>query len=122
MSNNKISVTEFNFADITWKGITVTPAAAERIISLSKNNKAVRFSVKMSGCTGYAYVIEQLTVIEEQDVSFNSHGALFYVALSAMPVLDGTEIDFVKQGLNQSFVYHNPNVKTECGCGESFGI
>ncbi|WP_370469107.1 hypothetical protein [Photobacterium damselae] len=64
MGNNKISVTEFNFADITWKGITVTPAA-ERIISLSKNNKAVRFSVKMSGCTGYAYVIEQLTVIEK---------------------------------------------------------
>ncbi|PSU69770.1 iron-sulfur cluster assembly accessory protein [Photobacterium phosphoreum] len=122
MANHHQGVEEFSLQDQTWRGVTVTMAAAERIFALSQAGLVVRFSVKTSGCTGYAYVIKQLEKPQASDVLFESNGCVFYVELKALPIFDGTEIDFVRQGLNQSFIYRNPNVKTECGCGESFGI
>ncbi|CCO47541.1 Protein sufA [Vibrio nigripulchritudo SOn1] len=113
---------EFSLEDAQWQGITLTPAAAKRILQLSTDGKAIHLSVKASGCTGYAYVLDQIEAPEEGDLSFESNGATIYVALSAMPFLDGTEVDYVREGLNQTFTYKNPNVKAECGCGESFGI
>ncbi len=122
MTNHYQGVEEFSLQDETWCGVTATSSAAKRILTLSQAGLVVRFSVKTSGCTGYAYVIEQLGNPQADDVRFESNGCVFYVVLSALPIFDGTEIDFVRQGLNQSFIYRNPNVKTECGCGESFGI
>ena len=122
MMNDNKGVEEFDIQDQSWSGVTTTPGAAKRIVELSKSGIIVRFSIKASGCTGYAYVIEQSEVPQIDDVKFESNGCVFFVTLSAMPIVDGTEIDFVRQGLNQSFIYHNPNVKNECGCGESFGV
>lgn len=122
MTNPFQGAEEFSLQDQTWRGVTATTAAANRILALSQSGSVVRFSVKTSGCTGYAYVIEQRENTQVDDVRFESNGCVFYVVLNALPIFDGTEIDFVRQGLNQSFIYHNPNVKTECGCGESFGI
>lgn len=122
MTNHHQGVEEFSLQDETWCGVTATPSAAKRILALSETGLIVRFSVKTSGCTGYAYVIKQVENPQSDDVLFQSNSCAFYVELSALPIFDGTEIDFVRQGLNQSFIYRNPNVKTECGCGESFGI
>ncbi|MDP2572639.1 Fe-S cluster assembly scaffold SufA [Vibrio penaeicida] len=112
----------FSIEDVQWQGITLTPAAAKRVQQLSTDGKAIHLSVKSSGCTGYAYVLDQIDEPQNGDLSFESHGATLFVALNAMPFLDGTEVDYVREGLNQTFTYKNPNVKAECGCGESFGI
>nr|WP_253073283.1 iron-sulfur cluster assembly accessory protein [Vibrio stylophorae] len=106
-----------------WQGLTLTPAAAKQISKLTAQN-ALHFhlSVRVSGCTGYAYVVQLIEKPEPVDLKYESQGCTFYVALAAMPFVDGTEVDFVRQGLNQTFIYHNPQVKNACGCGESFGV
>ncbi len=122
MASHTEGTMEFSIEDAQWKGITLTPTAAKRIQQLSTDGKTIHLSVRSSGCTGYAYVLDQIQEPQKDDVSFESHGATIFVALNAMPFLDGTEVDYVREGLNQTFTYHNPNVKAECGCGESFGI
>jgi iron-sulfur cluster assembly protein len=76
--------------------------------------------VKKSGCSGWAYQIEIATAAKDDDVVFPSDGVAVRVDPASLPQVDGTEIDFVKQGLNQQFVFRNPLVADECGCGESF--
>jgi len=103
--------------------ITLTPAAADRIRSYlaeTPGGIGLRFGVRKSGCTGFAYVVDIATAPGPDDTVFETDGVAVRVDAHSLPQVDGTEIDFVAQGLNHQFVFRNPNVKAECGCGESF--
>lgn len=102
--------------------ITVTPSAGERIAQqLQKHNaQALRFGVKESGCSGYSYVMDFAFAVDESDTLIEQHGARLVVDPESLKILSGTEIDFVSEGLNQTFKFRNPKATDECGCGESF--
>jgi iron-sulfur cluster assembly protein len=105
--------------------ITLTELAAQHINSqITKSGKGVglRIGVKKSGCSGFAYVMDIAQEIGESDKVFESHGAKVLVDAESLPFLDGTEIEYAKQGLGYAFKFHNPNVKDQCGCGESFAV
>jgi iron-sulfur cluster assembly protein len=105
--------------------VTLTEAAANRVKTyLDNRGKGIglRLGVKTSGCSGLAYVLEFVDVLNEDDKVFEQHGVKVIVDEKSLVYLDGTELDFVKEGLNEGFKYNNPNVKNECGCGESFNI
>ncbi len=105
--------------------VTLTETAARHIErSLSKRGKGVglRLAVKTSGCSGLAYAIEFADEALPEDQVFDSHGLKLLVDSRSLPFLDGTELDFVKEGLNEGFKFNNPNSKAECGCGESFAV
>ncbi|MEN8763314.1 MAG: iron-sulfur cluster assembly protein IscA [Thiogranum sp.] len=105
--------------------ITLTDAAADRVRSfLQKRGKGLglRLGVRTSGCSGMAYVLEFIDELDEDDVVFEAQGVKVVIDPKSMVYLDGTELDFAKEGLNEGFKFNNPNVKDECGCGESFNI
>ena len=105
--------------------ISLTPSAAERVRGyLSRRTESVglRLGVKKTGCSGFAYVIDYANDIGENDVVFEDQQVKLVVDKKALELIDGTKVDFVKQGLNEAFKFHNPNVKGECGCGESFSV
>jgi len=105
--------------------ITLTPAAADRVRSyLEKSEQALglRFGVKTSGCSGFAYTVELAKSIDEQDQVFESQGVKVVVNTSSLPYVDGTEIDFNQEELSATFAFNNPRVSATCGCGESFSI
>ena len=105
--------------------ITLTEAAANRVEKyLANRGKGVglRLGVKTSGCSGMAYTLEFVDEPKAEDQSFESRGVRVYVDPKSMVYIDGTELDFGKEGLNEGFKFNNPNVKDECGCGESFTI
>jgi iron-sulfur cluster assembly protein len=105
--------------------VSLTPAAAERVRSfLDKRGRGVglRLGVKKTGCSGYAYVVNYADEVADGDVVFENEGVKVIVDAASLGFVDGTEIDFVRQGLNEAFKFHNPNVKGECGCGESFNV
>ncbi|MDQ1362707.1 MAG: iron-sulfur cluster assembly protein [Pseudomonadota bacterium] len=106
--------------------LTLSPAAAERVkIFLSKRGKGigVRLGVRTSGCSGMAYVIEFVDSINEgEDEVFNCHGVSIVVDKKSLVYLDGTEIDYTKEGLNEGFKFTNPNESDRCGCGEGFTV
>lgn len=106
--------------------ISITESAIKHLISkLSENPdaKGVRISVKPSGCSGYMYVLDYVDTHESEDTLINVNEALtLFVDTASLPVIKGTEIDYVKQGLNASIQFKNPNVTGECGCGESFTV
>ena len=105
--------------------ITMTESAARHVQkSLSKRGKGVglRLAVKTSGCSGLSYAIEFADDTCPEDIHFESHGMTLIVDAKSLPFLDGTELDFVKEGLNEGFKFNNPNSKAECGCGESFAV
>ncbi len=105
--------------------ITVTQAAATHVASqLDGRGKGlgIRLGVKTSGCSGMAYVIEFVDAEEPQDLVFEQRGVKIYVDPKSLAYLDGTELDFVKEGLNEGLQFRNPNVAGECGCGESFTV
>ncbi len=105
--------------------VTLTETAAERVKQfLRERGKGVglRVGVKKSGCSGFAYVVDLADDIGTDDTVYESNGVRVIVDRRSVPVLDGTRIDFARVGLNESFHYDNPNVKIECGCGESFGV
>lgn len=105
--------------------ITVTEAAAQRVRGfLEQRGKGVglRLGVRTSGCSGMAYVLEFVDAIEESDLVFEGHGVKVVVDRKSLVYLDGTELDFTREGLNEGFKFNNPNVKDECGCGESFNV
>ena len=82
--------------------------------------KRVREMVTESGCSGYSYALDFAETLADDDSVFEQDGVKIIVGETSLPVLDGIELDFVKQGLNQSFKFNNPNVISSCGCGESF--
>lgn len=114
----------FNPDDYSWRGIHLTPAAAEHVRELAAKQgvRGIRLGVKQSGCAGFAYVLDTVAEPHDDDLLFESDGAKLWVSLKAMPFIDGTEVDYVREGLNQIFKFHNPKAQHECGCGESFGV
>lgn len=105
--------------------VSLTESAANRVTSfLANRGKGVglRLGVRTSGCSGMAYVLEFADVINEDDVVFENHGVKVIIDGKSIVYLDGTEVDFVKEGLNEGFKFNNPNVNSECGCGESFHV
>ena len=105
--------------------ITLTEKAADHVNGyLSKRGKGVglRLGVRTTGCSGMAYKLEFADAVNADDVLFDSHGVKVLVDPKSLPYIDGTELDYTKEGLNEGFKFRNPNVKDECGCGESFNI
>ena len=105
--------------------VTLTVPAAKRVqhfIGQSGKGVALRFGVRTSGCSGFAYVVDVAEAVDGEDHVYESNGVKIVVDPKSLPFLDGTEIDFRREGLNETFVYENPNVKAECGCGESIGF
>ena len=106
-------------------GITLTEKAANHVKKFLEgrdNSEGLRLGVKTSGCSGMAYVLEFADKIEAEDQVFEDHGVKVIVDSKSLLYLDGTELDFVKEGLNEGFKFNNPNVKDACGCGESFNV
>ena len=105
--------------------ISLTPSAAQRVRSyLEKRGSGVglRLGVTQTGCSGYSYVINYAEEIDPADIVFEDQGVKVVVDPEALQLIDGTEVDFVKNGLNEAFSFRNPNVSGECGCGESFNV
>jgi iron-sulfur cluster assembly protein len=105
--------------------ISLTPAAAERVRSfMADRGKGIglRLGVKQTGCSGFAYVVSYADEVGARDTVFDDAGVKVVVDADSLRYVDGTEIDFVRQGLNEAFKFRNPNVKGECGCGESFNV
>jgi len=105
--------------------VTLTEKAATHVQSfLAKRGKgvALRVGVRTSGCSGMAYKLEFADAIDANDLQFESHGVRVVVDPMSLPYVDGTELDYTREGLNEGFKFRNPNVKDECGCGESFNI
>ncbi len=105
--------------------ITVTEAAARHIKGqLSRRGKGlgIRLGVRTSGCSGMAYVLEFVDVTDDGDQVFEDHEVKVFIDPKSMVYLDGTELDFVKEGLNEGLQFNNPNAASECGCGESFSV
>jgi iron-sulfur cluster assembly protein len=105
--------------------MTLTEAAASRVKQFLGNRgkgMGLRLGVKTTGCSGMAYVIEYADALEDGDVVFEDHGVKVIVNPRSLVYLDGTELDYAKEGLNEGFKFNNPNVKDMCGCGESFNV
>lgn len=105
--------------------ITLTDAAADRVKQFLRdrgNGVGLRFGVTKTGCSGFAYVVDFADTIESEDHVYDSNGVKIIVDAKSLPLVDGTEIDFARHGLGEAFQFNNPNVKNECGCGESFGV
>lgn len=105
--------------------ITLTDAAADRVRTFIDNRGkgvGLRLGVRTMGCSGMAYVLEFADEVEENDVVFEDNDVKVVIDPKSLVYLDGTELDFGKEGLNEGFKFKNPNVKDECGCGESFNV
>ena len=105
--------------------ITLTDKAAERVRTfIASRGKGIglRLGVKRTGCSGYAYVVNYADEVSVTDTVFDSAGVKIVVDQESLDYIDGTEVDFVRQGLNEAFRFRNPKAAGECGCGESFNI
>ncbi|WP_022652951.1 iron-sulfur cluster assembly protein IscA [Aquaspirillum serpens] len=105
--------------------ITLTESAALHVQNtLQRRGKGLglRLGVRTSGCSGMAYKLEFVDQPAEDDISFECHGVTLFTDAKSLVYIDGTELDFVREGLNEGFKFNNPNVKNECGCGESFNV
>ncbi len=103
--------------------VTLTPIALERVQRfLAKDADALglRFGVERTGCSGWGHQAEVARDRREGDTVFDEQGVRIFVDARSLPLVDGTEIDFARQGLGEAFVFRNPNATAECGCGESF--
>ncbi|MBK4714264.1 MULTISPECIES: Fe-S cluster assembly scaffold SufA [Tenebrionibacter/Tenebrionicola group] len=114
----------FNPEDFAWKGLTLTATAAKHIreLSIKQGVLGLRLGVKQTGCAGFGYVLNTVSEPTAGDLIYERDGAKLYVSPEAMPFIDGTQVDYVRDGLNQVFKFHNPKAQNQCGCGESFGI
>lgn len=105
--------------------ITLTEVAADRVRTFLENRgkgEGLRLGVKTTGCSGMAYVLEFVDEVDDTDKVFESNGVKIIVDPKSLIYIDGTELDYGKEGLNEGFKFNNPNVKDECGCGESFTV
>lgn len=105
--------------------ISLTDSAAQRVrshLQARGHGEGLRLGVRKTGCSGFAYVIDYADEVRTEDLIFEDQGVKVFVDPESLPLIDGTQVDFVKQGLNEAFKFHNPNVTGECGCGESFTI
>ena len=105
--------------------VTMTERAAKYVAGfIEKRGKGVglRLGVRTTGCSGMAYKLEYADAPHAEDQQFESHGVRIFVDPKSMSYLDGTELDFVREGLNEGFKFNNPREKNRCGCGESFNV
>lgn len=105
--------------------ISLTEAAAKHVRrSLEQRGKGegIRVGIRTTGCSGMAYVLEYVDELKPEDQVFESHGLKVVVDPNSLDYIDGTELDFVRTGINEGFKFNNPNVRGECGCGESFSV
>ena len=105
--------------------ITLTDKAAKHITRyIERRGKGIglRLGVRTTGCSGLAYQLEYVDEVAPEDTTFESYGIKIFVDPKSLAYLDGTELDYVREGLNEGFKFQNPNVKDECGCGESFRV
>ena len=105
--------------------ITLSDKAAKHVAGfLQKRGKGIglRLGVSTSGCSGMAYKLEFVDEVNEDDQVFDSNGVKVIVDARSLPYLDGMELDYAREGLNEGFKFNNPNVKDQCGCGESFNV
>jgi iron-sulfur cluster assembly protein len=105
--------------------ITLTETAAKHVgAQLARRGKGVglRVGVRTSGCSGLAYKLEYADEVRPEDSRFESHGITVLVDPKSVPYVDGMELDFAREGLNEGFKFNNPNVRDSCGCGESFSV
>jgi iron-sulfur cluster assembly protein len=105
--------------------VTLTPQAANHISRyLQRRGKGVglRLGVRTTGCSGMAYKLEYVDEPDAADQVFESHGVKVFVDPKSLSYIDGTELDYAREGLNEGFKFHNPNEKATCGCGESFTV
>ena len=103
--------------------ITLAPAALERVkgfLAADPSALGLRFGVRRTGCSGWGYAVDLARAEAPDDTVFEQDGVRIFVDADSLALVDGTRIDFLKQGLNEQFVFENPNVAAECGCGESF--
>ncbi len=106
-------------------GVTLSEAAAKHVAGfIAKRGKGIgiRLGVKTSGCSGMAYKLEFADSAEPDDIVFDTHGLKVLIDPKSLPYLEGTELDYTREGLNEGFKFNNPNVKDQCGCGESFHV
>jgi len=106
-------------------GVSLSAAAARHVNRyLSKRGKGVgvRLGVKTTGCSGLAYTLEYVDALADEDVVFEEHGVKVLVDPKSMAYIDGTQLDYVREGLNEGFRFNNPNERDKCGCGESFRV
>jgi len=105
--------------------VTLTERAAKHVSTfIAKRGKGLglRLGVRTSGCSGLAYKLEYADAVNPEDVLFESNGVKVLVDPKSLPYIDGTVLDFAREGLNEGFKFTNPNIKDECGCGESFNV
>ncbi|EGQ9883730.1 TPA: iron-sulfur cluster assembly protein IscA [Vibrio vulnificus] len=105
--------------------VTLTETAANRVRAFLDNRGkgiGLRLGVKTTGCSGMAYVLEFVDELNEEDEVFEHSGVKVIIDKKSLVYLDGTQLDYVKEGLNEGFEFNNPNAKSECGCGESFNV
>ncbi|HEU4621673.1 MAG TPA: iron-sulfur cluster assembly protein IscA [Burkholderiaceae bacterium] len=110
---------------VAERGVFLTERAARHVQRyLERRGKGVglRLGVRTTGCSGLAYKLEYVDAPDATDRVFESHGVKVFVDPKSLVFIDGTELDFVREGLNEGFKFNNPNVKDECGCGESFRV
>jgi len=106
-------------------GIQLTEQAAAHIrqqLDARGHGIGVRIGVTPSGCSGMSYLLEFVDQLNEEDQVFEKDGAKVIIDAKSLPYLEGTQLDFVREGLNEGLKFNNPNVKAECGCGESFTV
>ncbi|AGE18009.1 Fe-S cluster assembly scaffold SufA [Serratia sp. OLHL2] len=119
------NVGTFSLDENVWQGISLSDSAVRQITKLMQQDpqvKGLQLGVKQSGCAGFAYVLDLTREPADDDLLFERDGAKLYVPLKAMPFIDGTTVDYVREGLNQIFKFNNPKAQHACGCGESFGV
>ncbi len=105
--------------------VSLTDSAATRVrtfLASRGSGLGLRLGVRKTGCSGFAYVVNYADSTTADDVVFEERGVRVFVDRASLPLVDGTIVDFVKQGLNEAFRFRNPNIKGECGCGESFSV
>ena len=105
--------------------VTLSESAARHVTRYLENRGkgiGLRLGVRTTGCSGMAYKLEFADAPTDGDLEFESYGVRVLIDPKSLPYLDGTELDFVREGLNEGFRFQNPNVKSECGCGESFNV
>lgn len=105
--------------------VSLTPRASahvSRMLEKRGGGLGLKLAVKKTGCSGFAYALDYADEIGSDDVVFETGALKVVVPKDALPLIDGTEVDYISEGLNQMFRFSNPNVKDECGCGESFTV
>ncbi|MGK2946836.1 MAG: Fe-S cluster assembly scaffold SufA [Candidatus Malihini olakiniferum] len=123
MQTEKVEI--FSLNENSWQGLKLTARAAQQILRLIQSDetvKGLRLGIKRSGCAGFSYVLDLVSAPDASDLVFEHEGAHLYVPLKAMSFIDGTELDYVREGLNYIFKFNNPKAQNTCGCGESFGV